>query len=143
MNKNYFTKRDLKKFIQYNFYEVFNSPYQRFKDLVYNSFIGEKNEALFLYAIKYAGKMFTYNREIVPIEVYLLKNGRGELYIRYIAHTIDDGSQGFFKKVSSKEEYKLFLLNIIKPYLDSFSRMPSNQEFIEAFREYDVEFDFD
>ena len=31
---------------------------------------------------------------------------------------------------------------VVKPYLDSFVEMPSEEEFIEFFKAYDVDFDF-
>ena len=143
--KHLFTKNDLKRMI-FNFdYSMFRAPQERFKDLFDSTFETVKNEATFLYAVRKAGKMFTYDRGIVPISVYFLKSKQKNdtvYYVRFIAHTIDDYSMGFFKRVDSVEEYEDFVKNVVKPYLNSFTEMPSQEEFSKFFKKHNVVLDF-
>jgi len=148
VGSHFLTKKELKNMIQDFDYNIFKIPQERFKDLFFNAFEGVKNETTFLYAVKKPGKMFTYDEGIVPVGVYFLKQKKYYTkkvevqYMRFIAYTIDDYSMGFFKTFDTVNEYEKFLKEVVKPYLNSFTEMPSEEEFIKFFEPYNVDFDF-
>jgi len=139
--KHLLTKKDLSIFLEDGFsYDIFKVPSVRFNDLFYNTFIGTHYGHSMLYAVKKAGgmAMYNYDRDIVPITVTF--NPTSEIpTMRFIAHTIDDYSYGFFQTFQTEDEYNRFLLNVIKPWLDSFSEMPTPDEFVEFCESHNIE----
>lgn len=102
----------------------------------HNSFkvfnIVDRNGNRKIISIKLAGDMIAYGYLHVPISVFKITKSNKEGYecIRFIAHTIDDASMGFFYYVRPNDVDSF--MDLCECYIKSIDRIPSIANF-EAF----------
>lgn len=154
------------RIMQESFYELFSIPYERLEWLFYKepSLLENKIKRPYEpkvtrknknkdYTIRYdefaavrdMGDCSMYSAVIVPIHFYTHEMRRGKettINVRYIGHSTDDESQGFWKECNTSEEvYDMYKKIFI--YLEQHPHMEDNESFIKYWKVYGVDtFDF-
>lgn len=88
------------------------------------------------FAIRKAGEMFTYNREIVPISLSTMYYTK-QLQFRFIAYTIDDNCMSFWKECRDYDELIKYY-RLAFEFLNIYTEMPDTKEFEDFWNQYDV-----
>lgn len=137
---NFYTLFDIPS--EFYFYDLFDSEPILIKHIIREP--SRKNKLKQEYfsfgAIRLAGEMFTYDREIVPIHIsftrhYSIDNTLDYTYCIFSCLTIDDSYMGLCHSVNSIEEEKIFF-NKIKDFLNTFTKLPNNENFVKFFNGY-------
>ena len=157
-------------FVHMDHYEVFSVPYERLEWLMYEGLLmvpdsgrefcytpahsrKRQNSYSLMYsqfkAVQGMGEAYMYDKEIIPISVYTYETYLDNIHsisIRYIGHSIDDASQGFW--LTPLEGININLgYELIAIYLESHPFALSNKDFTSYFKEvcsgkFLVDFDF-
>lgn len=157
-----FTKQDLREMsLNYGVFDLIYHPYHMFRDLIdaepiflntrtYNKEQSRKSKykrrltKTSFVAIRYAGEMFAYNIELMPIEItYEKEIYNDEIWYRFVIHgmTIDDSSM--HASVSSKDEAHIkFLVKKSFDFLNEYTKMPNEKVFEEYWSQYNENFWF-
>lgn len=139
-------------------YKLFYIPAEYLNDLYdaepvfnYNSVIKNRNQIENIFktkkycqfnefiAVRKSGKMFTYEKEIVPIHFYSIYRGEiNKLYFRFIAYTIDDSCSSFWKQCKDYDELIKYYKSAFQ-FLYEYTEMPDSKGFEDFWDKHGVE----
>jgi hypothetical protein len=156
------TKKEFIHISKNNFYDFFDIPFERIQDYIYSEMVplnnkrkepkkSRKQENYFItydtwYSMQGIGTNHSmYGKHIVPISIYTLERKQGQnisINIRYVGHSIDDYSQGFWMNPKNGKTLEDGY-NIIKEYLYKNPLCEDNYSFEHFFNQFKKDFEID